>query len=511
MLQATISLPRPTRKLLSHVPETDLSRLLAEVFALAASEPKLLEMIDRDRDAYALRKKKERIEDRVWLESQGRPLPGFDISADADWADELDLDVGRPRMPAILVLIFIAIRGYLGGFKDRKTLTMLLESKTLEIVLVNLNHPLPGASTILDNVNVVSATTQSAILDAQIGKAMREGLDDFTKVTADSTGVEANSIWPTDSGTIAGLAARSEHLLRELATFGITLRLPAIVRKLVADVSILHKQIQLTSGKKDSAIKRKRLYRKQFKHARKVRQALLQAYERSGLKSRNVDVMPSHRARLMTRLDWIEVDLRNLELAIDNASQRILRDKKVLIEDKILSLSDESAAMIVKGGREPILGYKPQIARSGNGFVVALIVPEGNAADSGQLRPIADQAIQRTGVLPSVLSFDDGYTNADDRAHYIGLKINVVSFSGAKGKRLIPDDEYESEPYRQARNGRSAVESLIFTLKHNTDFDRVMRRGIDAVRAELGEKAIAYNFFRMIRLRETRNRKKLAA
>ena len=74
-------------------------------------------------------------------------------------------------------------------------------------------------------------------------------------------------------------------------------------------------------------------------------------------------------------------------------------------------MSDQDAAMIVKGEREPIVGYKPHLGRSRGGFIVAIIVPAGNAADSGQLRPIVDLALKRTSVKPALISFDDGYTN----------------------------------------------------------------------------------------------------
>lgn len=47
---------------------------------------------------------------------------------------------------------------------------------------------------------------------------------------------------------------------------------------------------------------------------------------------------------------------------MDNAAQRVLQGGKVKAEEKILSLSDEDAAMIVKGSREPTLGYKPQVS-----------------------------------------------------------------------------------------------------------------------------------------------------
>ena len=76
----------------------------------------------------------------------------------------------------------------------------------------------------------------------------------------------------------------------------------------------------------------------------------------------------------------------------------------------------------------------------------------------------------------------------------------IVSISGSKGKDLISEEDWESELYKEARRNRSAVESLIFVLKYSFEFGRLRRRGIDAVREELLEKAIVHNFSRMIHI-----------
>ena len=82
------------------------------------------------------------------------------------------------------------------------------------------------------------------------------------------------------------------------------------------------------------------------------------------------------------------------------------------------------------------------------------------------------------------------------------MTLSAGPAASSKGSKLIPYKEYESDAYKKARNDRSAVESLMFTMKHNHDLDHVMRRGIDAVRAEMLEKSIAYNSLRMIVVRE---------
>ena len=51
---------------------------------------------------------------------------------------------------------------------------------------------------------------------------------------------------------------------------------------------------------------------------------------------------------------------------------------------------------------------------------------------------------------------------------------------------------------------RSAVESLMFTIKDGFCFGKLGRRGIDAVRDELLEKVLAYNCCRIIVMKKRR-------
>jgi len=148
-----------------------------------------------------------------------------------------------------------------------------------------------------------------------------------------------------------------------------------------------------------------------------------------------------------------------------------------------------------------VVGYKPQLGRSGAGFIVGLIVPQGNAADSGQLVPMFEQVLARTGVVPTEVNVDDGYASRAGREELKSRGVEVMSISGSKGKNITPAHEWEALDYIAARDGRSAVESLMFTLKHGFDFGRVARRGQHNVHAEMLEKALAYNFCRMLACR----------
>jgi len=112
------------------------------------------------------------------------------------------------------------------------------------------------------------------------------------------------------------------------------------------------------------------------------------------------------------------------------------------------------------------------------------------------------EQIANTGVIPSMVSVDDGYSSQAGRDEVLGLGVKVVSVSGAKGKKLIGESQWKSPDYRQARADRSGMESLMFTLKDGFDFAEMMRRGREHVRAEMLEKLLAHNVVQMLRVRQ---------
>jgi hypothetical protein len=112
------------------------------------------------------------------------------------------------------------------------------------------------------------------------------------------------------------------------------------------------------------------------------------------------------------------------------------------------------------------------------------------------------QQITNTGVIPAMASADDGYSTQQGRDEVLGLGLKVVSISGAKGKKLIEPQQWKSQPYRQARAERSAMESLVFTLKEGFEFGEMMRRTHENVLAEMLEKVLAYNVSQIIRVRK---------
>lgn len=135
---------------------------------------------------------------------------------------------------------------------------------------------------------------------------------------------------------------------------------------------------------------------------------------------------------------------------------------------------------------------------------VYTMVPQGNAADSIKLVPAIRESIERTGVVAELVSTDDGYASAKGRDQLLKMGVKILSISGAKGKKLTDPEDWDSDAYRDARRNRSAVESLMFTIKDGFEFGELGRRGIDAVRDELLEKVLAYNCCRITLMKKRR-------
>ena len=260
--------------------------------------------------------------------------------------------------------------------------------------------------------------------------------------------------------------------------------------------------ISTVSGKGANR-KRRKQYQRLYKKAGKVISHL-----RSELaKHRERHYGAILRPTLGRDLTSIDAALNTAEEVIAYSMERICNGKSVPCSEKVISLSDWSASMIIKGDREPAIGYRPQVCRSVNGFVTALKVPEGNAADSPQLCSMVMESIQNTNTVPEKVSTDDGYSSAKGLTQVKWIPgVFHVSLSGAKGKRLLSDEDWFSEELSELRRNRSAMESLIFVLKYVFNFGRVRRRGIHAVRQELLKKTIAYNFMRIVHLRRERRK-----
>ena len=481
--------------------DSELLVFLEGAHRLIEGCPSLVVRVESELDAHGRAKKALRLADAEWKAARSLPLPGQVILLAAVDAAQLRLLKGRPRTSGYVVLMALLLRGYFGaGFKASDVTTMMVESITLHVFLTNLDMTMPGRSTLTELINVVSNETRCLILDAQCAQALRLGLDDFSTMLQDSTHVAGNTAWPTDSRTMVALVTRALRVGASLAR----VHLPVIrSRKASGHLGAmvgLDREIDMSKGKVDRTRSRRRRYEKLLWRARRLLGILRDEIVSVEAALGSLDVRPSEQAVAARAVARLRADIEALAKVISHCEARVVDETKVPMAEKILSVSDPDVGFIAKGQRDPVIGYKPQIARSGEGFITGLLLPRGNASDSGQLVPMVDEVTRRTGIVPSVLSVDDGYASQANMDAMKARRMKVISINGSKGKALTARADWTSDAYVEARDMRSAVESLMFTIKQGFNFGEVARRGLDAVHGELLEKAIAYNLCHAARI-----------
>lgn len=501
---------QPVNTLFLMLPQTEFSEFCIETDKLWNFEPKIEKMIEADLDLKGKAKKRIRLLDKQWEKQDQLKFSSIDFITDVPATEKIKLKQGRPRMTEYSTFMFMMGRGYYHGIKSKAAAVFTHESMTLNIFLQNKGISMPSANCVYDNINAISNETRSFIFDAQIRMILNEQLDDFEKLTIDSTAVEGNVCWPRDSAIISQLINRTFSRGKSLHKFGMKDMLNRFLPRLNREIKSFSNQINMEAGKPKSIKSRRKKYKKLLSKAAEA--VMLFQEELIKIKSQlsEISIEPSQFLRVHRLIEMMGEDVSNIEKVRMYCSERIFDGKKRPSKEKIMSISDSSAAFIQKGNREAVIGYKPQLGRSQNGFITSVLVPLGNASDSGQLDNIIADSNSRTSVIPKVISADDGYVNSTVRTKYLKEGVDVFSFSGSKGKRLLTEEEWQDEDYLNARNDRSAVESLMYTIKYGFNFDRVVRRGIENVRAELLEKVLAYNCCRSIEQRKRQQEQKAA-
>ena len=487
---------------------TELHQFLIETHRIVEFEPAILERLESDLDAHGLKKKLLREADRRFLEGQTPDLTHLKMELRQIDPTQMALEIGRPRLEPYVVYLFLMLRGRLGGCKDQDARLLQEESMTLHWWLENLELTLPPASTLSENLNAVSNATREFIHRTQLRYIVDEGLDDFKSLYLDSTAIQAHTERPTDSGLMTKLVERICRRASKLDRLGLPNFNPSGLEELQEDLRRMHREIGFNTGKPKKQGRVKKLYYQLLRRGRRVCRRFEREWAAVAEALNQKELRPSQRLVAEEAIELIGADIQAIGQVAAAGERRIFAEEKVPSRDKVISISDGDAAFIVKGGWNTVVGYRPQLGRSGAGFVSALIVPVGNAADSAQLVDVVLDHWERSGVLPKLVSSDDGYSDQRAREDLLEAGVEVVSISGAKGKRITAAAEWNRPDYRAARVNRSSVESLIFTLKDGYGFGQLLRRENENVRAELTEKVLAYNLGQIIRVRKRRTRER---
>jgi IS5 family transposase len=191
-----------------------------------------------------------------------------------------------------------------------------------------------------------------------------------------------------------------------------------------------------------------------------------------------------------------------IERIIRQSHRRVLAGEQVAAGDKLVSLFEPHADIIVKGSRDTEYGHKLNLTTGRSGMILDLVIEAGNPADSDRLLPMLERHIDLYGQAPRQAAADGGFATRDNLATAKAWGVSDMAFHKKAGLRI--EDMVRSKwVYRKLRNFRAGIEAGISCLKRAYGLARCTWRGLDHFKAYVWSSVVAYNLVLFTRLKAT--------
>jgi transposase, IS5 family len=414
-----------------------------------------------------------------WLDAHGALLG----RVAADLRREGVQETGRQGLPAEAVLRCALLKQY--RQLSYEELAFHLEDSASFRAFARL--PLswsPRKSVLHKTISAISSTSWEAINRAVADSARQGKLESGAMVRIDSTVTQALMHAPTDSSLLWDAVRVMVRLLKQASALP---GAPSIIwrnhRRLAKKRALA---IQYSRGKAQKA----KLYRELIAATRATVSTLEHAVQR---------LAAGATIKVELWFGQVRHYLPVIERIITQAERRVLAGEAVPSGEKLVSLFETHADIIVKGDREVHYGHKLNLTTGKSGLILDVVVEAGNPADAERFLPMLERHIARQGTVPRQTVSDGGYASLNNLKQAKALGVEDVAFH--KKRALTIDAMVQSRwVYRKLKNFRAGIEANISCLKRAFGLARCTWRGLDHFKAYVWSSVVAYNLALLARL-----------
>jgi IS5 family transposase len=411
-------------------------------------------------------------------------LVGADLARRGD--KPIDTSKGREGLTAEQVLRSFVVK-QMNDYSYEELAFHLADSNTCRCFCrFGIADKPPTRSRLQKNIKRVRAETWATINSKLVLHAAANRIETGRKVRIDATVVQSNIHAPTDSTLLRDcvrVLARLQGQAHE--EFGLSFKNHTRRAKRRA-LAILNAR---------SEEQRLPLYRdllhvtkKMVKRAERIVEELDEAEP--------ADIVGLRRAGALAR------ELRHyIELAkrvISQTRRRVLRGESVPAAEKIVSIFEPHADVIVKDRRETLYGHKIYLTAGASGLVTDVLIKEGNPADATLAVKMIERQRELYGRAPRQASFDGSFTSRANLDTLKGLGVEDVAFSKHRGLS-ITEMVKSTWVYRRLRDFRAGVEGVISFLKRVFGLDCCTWSGFASFKSYVCGSVLACNLLLVAR------------
>jgi transposase, IS5 family len=418
----------------------------------------------------------------------------------APFAPFFDPRIGRPSIPVetYLRLMFLKFR-YRLGYESlcREVADSISWQRFCRIPLgVRVPHP----TTLMKITTRCGDAAVAGLNEALLAKAAAAKLLRTDKVRADTTVVEADVAYPTDSGLLAKAVGKIARTVERVKAAGGATRTRSRDRRRAA-------------GRRARSIASRLRLRGAQQRAEAQASVLRITGELADLAEaavRDADAVVRNARRALRRVTGQTKG--QLHRALDELDTTLQRTQRVVAQTRtrlggevpdsatrLVSLHDPDARPIRKGrlGKPVEFGYKAQIVDNADGVILDHTVETGNPPDAPQLAPALARITRRTGQAPRAVTADRGYGEARVDRDLQALGVRTVAIP-RRGKPGAARREVEHRrAFHALVKWRTGSEGRINHIKRSYGWNRTELTTITGARTWCGHGVFAHNLVKI--------------
>jgi IS5 family transposase len=355
--------------------------------------------------------------------------------------------------------------------------------------------------TTLDKLkNAIRPATWQRINRALGRQAVREGWISGEALRLDTTAVETNIHWPTDSSllwdtyrVLARLLEQARELDPQVVGMG---RLHP--RRAKRDAQAIARQ----AAKRGSGAEALRpRYRRLLGRVEGICAWALEVAAGlvRGLEARRYGPWEHVQVEALVEalVHYQELGLR----VIEQATRRVLRGEAVPNAEKLFSLFEPHTELLKRGkaGKEVEFGHMIGLEQVREKFITGYAVYAQKPVEPTLLEPALAAHRELFGHDPGELTADKGYYGSMEALRALERTIDVVSIA-KKGPRTLAETRRERDPlFRHAQAFRAGIEGTISFLKRVLGLARCLNKSWEHFVATVGQTVFAHNLLVLAR------------
>ncbi len=338
----------------------------------------------------------------------------------------------------------------------------------------------------------LTIATLRKINEIVVDVAIALGIEDAKSVRMDTTVVETDIHFPTDStllwDSVRVLTRNARRIFEELP------RLPVRFSNRTRSARRRMQEIQRLTPQQ-----RKYQQVGKYRELIKITQQVVDT-ARSVAK-----VAPGVAARELDLLGMIRVDAWCAEIkhyaaladrVLVQSRRRVLAGEQVAAQDKLYSLFEPHTDLIKRGkANKPVeFGHKVFLAESRRGLIVDYWVIDGNPNDDVQVKPWLQRHRDRFGAAPHLCATDRGFYSQDNVETLRRSGVHIESLPQRGGHKTEQRHAHEkSSAFKRAQRFRAGIEGRISVLMRGRGMRRCLLEGKERFALFLATVVLANN------------------